>query len=162
MSARVERGPSRAPRARVAIAMAAAAVLVLTGGWWAVDRSRAWEAPRWREADFVRIDPGPRLAAREVRVVPVNPDCPHCRGHLARARALREHRAGAKLVALVVDQSRRPGDAVFAESGADEVWWDRDRVWRERWGHRVYGETLVFDAAGRCTEIVAARAAEEP
>ena len=53
------------------------------------------------------------------------------------------------LVVLLVDQDRSPPRAILDSFGAASVWWDRDGTWRQVWGHRVYGERIRFDAAGR-------------
>ena len=127
-----------------------AAVLSL-GLVWLADRGRTWERPRWEVARFepilVRATPGePRWS----RVVAIQPACPHCLAGLA---ALVERRGAGgdslRLVALVVDWPRRPGERFARSLRVDEVWWDEHAVWRRRWGRRVYGETYVFDRRGR-------------
>ena len=123
-------------------------VAALAGlGWlWRLDRTRAWQSPGiGPPLELLRAaPPGP---GGETWLVAVNPECVHCRQALARlvARA----RPGLHVGALVIDTPRCPGPAVVATLRCAPVWWDRKGDWRRRWGHRVYGETLCFDARGR-------------
>ncbi len=132
-------------------ALAAPLVLLVgaLGAAWMADRQRDWGEPRWDPAVFVPLDTRDRdpVPTHEHWVVPVNPDCPHCSGHLERAAARR--RAGVTVQALVVDQRLRPARDVFGSARVDGVWWDSTGIWRNIWGHRLYGETLVFDRDGR-------------
>ena len=83
----------------------------------------------------------------------VNPRCPHCREALPAAqRAARSGGAPARFAVLVVDTPTQPPESEVESFGAEEVWWDTLAIWRERWGHRVYGELLVFDPDGRLVE----------
>jgi hypothetical protein len=130
---------------------------------WLADRARTWDEPRWDRAGFVALrhseDAG---RSPESWIIPVNPDCPHCSDHLARAVALRGSRV--PVHALVVDQSVRPPEDVFAAANVDAAWWDSAGTWRRRWGHRRYGEIMVFDGRGRLlrTEPPGARVGPEP
>jgi hypothetical protein len=136
---------------------AAAGSFVLLGVLWTLDRVRRWETPRLETATFSvmrgvrRADGGPGGLA----LVPVNLRCPHC---LVRLRALRDScrsRGGCPdLVALIVDQERAPSRAQIDSLGVGRVWWDRRGIWRNRWGHRIYGEVLWFDASGRHRETL--------
>jgi hypothetical protein len=144
---------------RAAIISAATATAVLAGlGWtWARDRTHRWEPPRWEPSWFVAIsggEMGPESLERWV--VPVNPDCPRCARDIRRVgRAPRP--AGARVAVLIVDAPRPAGAEELHRFGVDEVWWDRDGIWRRRWGHRVYGEVLRF---GRDGEFRGARSLE--
>jgi hypothetical protein len=122
------------------------AALVL-GALWVADRGRRWEAPRWGAERFVALRPGPepRTTGRPMWVVVVNPRCARC---LVTLRALHARRAQG-LAALIVDTPARPDAATLRALPPVPVWWDRDRVWRDRWGHRLYGELIGFDATGR-------------
>ena len=64
-------------------------------------------------------------------------------------------RAPERLIALIVDARRRPGADLLRAIPRLPVWWDRDGVWRRRWGHRLYGELIEFDPAGRYLRTVA-------
>jgi len=55
---------------------------------------------------------------------------------------------------LIVDQEREPSPRSVAMLRAETVWWDRAGVWRGRWGHRLYGELLRFDASGKYVETL--------
>jgi hypothetical protein len=127
-----------------------AAVLSL-GLVWLADRGRDWERPRWEIAHFEPIlVTSPPGASRGSRVVAIQPACPHCLAGLAALVARRAAAADSlRLVALVVDWPRRPGEGFARSLGVDEVWWDEHAVWRRRWGRRVYGETYLFDRRGR-------------
>ena len=132
-----------------------ALILGVTGVLWMVDRQRDWGEPRWETRSFVPVDARHRgtVPTHEQRIVPVNTDCPHCSGHLERATARR--RNGVTVHALVVDQRLRPPHDVFPDIEVDGVWWDSSGVWRHEWGHRLYGETLVFDRDGRLLTTLA-------
>ena len=145
---------ARSPRRLVVGLLSALAVsgLVALGWLWQRDRGRTWEEPRWDRSRFVCLSQPHALAARgpTLWVVAVNLDCPHCRVSLHRAAAARlRHPSNAGLVALVVDSPRRPRETALADLDADELWWDERGTWRRRWGHRIYGEILVFAPSGR-------------
>ena len=122
--------------------------LVALGTLWWRDRSAPREEPRWGRPGLIQVFPsaGTKPAARSRSVVPVNPACPHCGGYVAAAAK----RVGPdEVLAILMVDTRRPQDGHPAPAGVDEIWWDRDMIWRNRWGHRVYGEMLRFDAQGR-------------
>lgn len=128
-----------------------AALCAALGTWWWSDRGRNYERPRWDLAAFERI--GTRLAEatpdRETWVVVVNPACPHCMTTLAEiADTLGATPVAPHLFALIVDATSRPDDRAVTHPRLDGVYWDRRQVWRSRWGHRMYGELMRFDAAG--------------
>lgn len=150
-------------------------LVVCLGTAWALSRVQYRERPRWEEAAFPRLgdaaisartsDPaapprpgdgeGPPVSWREHWIVAVHPGCPHCRVSLESVVAARDvDRATVRLTALLVDTPEVPGDSVLATFGADELRWDRDGRWRRRWGHRVYGEVLCFDAAGKLRRTI--------
>jgi hypothetical protein len=135
--------------ALVALALAGAIFL----GWaWHADRARRWEPPVLSDSAFVplragqRVDPG----RHATWMVAVNLRCPRCLGTLRRLDAASTRRGRPeRLIALIVDQPRRPRAAALHALPAIPVWWDRDHLWRRRWGHRLYGEVLRFDPDGR-------------
>jgi hypothetical protein len=142
------RAPAWAITVLVASALGVAALIAL----WVVDARHGWETPRWSERRFDSIAVGsPRWREPGERwVVAVFPQCSHCRASLrdvALVRARMSHPP--RLAALIVDTERRPPAAVVADAEVDAVFWDREQVWRKRWGHRAYGEILCFDSAGR-------------
>jgi hypothetical protein len=153
-----------------------ALALVALGVLWHLDRTRRWETPRWDAERFERIeaaagaggmagaDAAPATTATiETWVVAVYPGCPHCRASLASLLERREReRLPARIVALIVDTTRRPGAALASELGADELWWDAREIWRQRWGHRVYGETLCFDPRGAFLRALAPSVSPPP
>ncbi len=122
-------------------------------GWiWQQDRRRVWEEPRWDQSRFVRLlvarPPTPRETV--LWVVAVNPQCSHCRASLRHVAAMRmDHERRERHVALLVDTPRQPTPSALNRLEADEVWWDSHGTWRYRWGHRVYGEAIVFTPEGR-------------
>ena len=139
----------------IAVDLAAGAALVLLvalGCWWASDRARRWEPPRWGHGAFESIrsvTPG-EPGAPELWVVATSPRCPRCLATIWRLhRAVAVHAARAEVVALLVDTPARPGAGVLRRLPPIPVWWDRENVWREKWGHRLYGELLQFDRSGR-------------
>jgi len=125
-----------------------AAAFVILAAAWAMDRQRSWDAPRWETRLFTPLLwQGNRDAHEDsLRVVAIQPRCPHCMIGLERMRGLIR---GDRLVALIVDTPRRPRRTFATSLRLREVWWDRDDVWRRRWGRRVYGEILIFDRRGR-------------
>jgi len=124
--------------------------LTLLGSYWLASRWAPRAAPRWSDADFVRLRsawPGPR--AGELWVLPVNPSCPHCTSSLAAFRRRSAGQEANRLVVLIVDAPRRPEASAVERLGSGvEVWWDARSIWRDRWGYRVYGEPIRFDASG--------------
>jgi hypothetical protein len=129
--------------------LATAAFLALAG-LWALDRAHPREAPRWEPARFPALHAAPGAAEgwREHWVVAVHPGCPHCRVSLSVLAAARDRsRAAVHVTALLVDVPEPPGDGLAAMP-ADEVHWDAEGCWRQRWRHRVYGETFCFDSTG--------------
>lgn len=127
------------------------------GAAWAVDRARTWERPRWEASRFVALRGGhvPPPGSHGLVAVAVNTRCPHCLESLAAlADSLEPLRAAGRaprLVALVVDAPVRPGAREIARVNAGLVAWDSAQVWRHRWGRRLYGDVLHFDAGGRWT-----------
>lgn len=151
-----------ARRGRVIPLLATAwiAATLLLGALWFADRAHRWERPRWHSS-FVALrgGAGPAANGEGFVMVPVNPRCPRCIVTLRRLHAAWPARAQDRpLVALIVDAPARPGAWLLRALPPVPVWWDRDGVWRRRWGHRLYGELLVFDAAG---EFVRAQAAHD-
>jgi hypothetical protein len=142
------------PRLRTTMNLAAGAVTLgalLLGGAWVADRAHRWESPEWRHRSFVRLRGTSASASAGVStwVVAVNPRCPHCVAALAQLRATWDrNRWRDDLAALIVDTPRRPGAQALQRIPIAQVWWDRDGVWRRRWGHRLYGELLQFDGSG--------------
>lgn len=129
----------------------------LLGALWAADRGRSWERPRLSPAAFVALRgaPAPVSGPRGLLLVPVNPGCPHCLASWRRLRASCRARGGCpELVVLLVDQQRRPAGSDLEPLGAERIWWDRLGTWRREWGHRIYGERILFDAAGRYRETL--------
>lgn len=133
-----------------AVAFAALAAL------WLWDRSHRWETPRWEPARFAAMSDAPATTARERWVFAVNPICAHCRRRLAEvADSLASQPNVPALAALLVDVPARPDTVRLAAALPAAVYWDSARVWRERWGHRVYGEILIFDGSGRLLRTIA-------
>ena len=122
--------------------------LATLGIVWAIDRSRRWETPSLDPSRFVWLREGGSRVGRETWLVPINLRCPSC---MARAHELAAGRGGdgRRCVWLVVDQRRRPTPVSWSELGDGSVWWDREDLWRRRWGHRLYAEVLRFDSEGR-------------
>jgi len=153
----MSRSRAPAPRRRALAVLRwtlAALAFVAFGAVWHRDRGRAWEPPRWDPAQFEVLRDSARRgeAFAETWAVVVNPQCPHCRASLARAIALRARPRvppPMRLAVLLVDTAHRPDATTAAGPDVDQVWWDARGVWRGRWGHRVYGEVLCFDPAGR-------------
>jgi len=119
------------------------------------DRTRRWETPRLDPGRFivVRDAVGSGAAAGWV-LMPVNLRCPHCLASLRALQRSRRANTNPDLVVLVVDEEREPTSKSIDALHAETVWWDRDRVWRGRWGHRIYGEVLRFDPHGRYVETL--------
>ena len=90
-------------------------------------------------------------------MVAVNLRCTRCLATLGRIAAeWDELHDTARLAVLIVDAPVRPGPEAVRRLPLMPVWWDRDGVWRRRWGHRLYGELIRFDAAGRHLGTLAA------
>jgi hypothetical protein len=127
-------------------------LLALLGAWWATDRVHAWEQPRWSCESFELLPGSPRHepGPRERWAVATNPRCRHCIAVAWRLYDAREREPWpAELVALIVDTPSRPGRRVLLPLPPVPMWWDRENRWREKWGHRLYGEVLQFDRRGR-------------
>ncbi|OGF11210.1 MAG: hypothetical protein A2W00_10165 [Candidatus Eisenbacteria bacterium RBG_16_71_46] len=127
------------------------AALLALGVLWHRDRTRQWETPRWDAGRFVLLADRDSDAGelKETWVVAVHPACPHCQVSLREVVSAREREGSPIRVAgLIVDVVRPPASATVAALPGDRIWWDARGVWRERWGHRVYGEVLCFDPAG--------------
>jgi len=138
--------------------MAMSLVLVLVAGmgaWWWIDRATVYERPRWDEASFEAIaEAHAARTAAETWVVAVNPSCAHClAGMSALADTLGSAPGAPRLFVLVVDTAARPAKRSLSHPRLDGVFWDREGVWRARWGHRMYGEILRFDAAGDWIDV---------
>jgi hypothetical protein len=145
-------------RATMNVAVAAVALaLTLLGGSWLADRSHRWERPSWRHRSFVSLRGEPGRSRTATWVVAVNPRCPHCLTALARLHADWERDGRpVDLVSLIVDSPRRPEPIALRAVPTSQIWWDRFGVWRWRWGHRLYGELMQFDASGRLVRTVPA------
>lgn len=170
-------GHARFDRLNSLAGLFAVALFVALGVAWWRDRAQRYETPRWSAARFEALtagdEPAPQApddverdrpwaplgdelareaAARtgELWVVAVNLDCAHCQQHL---RALSRRTAGRsrppRLAVLLVDSPGRPERFDLGVPLAGGTWWDRDQVWRQSWGRRVYGETFRFDTGGR-------------
>lgn len=134
---------------------------LLVGGLWLRDRTHRWERPRWPCESFVplRAGAGAEVRGRPIRLVAVNPRCPRCVAALRRLHTFGPPSARqGSLVALIVDTPVRPGRDALRALPPLPVWWDRDGVWRRRWGHRLYGELIEFEATGG---FLRTRAADE-
>ena len=147
---------------RVTMDFAAGATLIavaLLGAWWASDRARSWERPRWSSASFELLRPRPPIdTGGGVRwVMAINPRCPSCLRSLWRIHAAWSRRPGREgLVALIVDTPARPDARSLRRLPPIAVWWDRENRWRRRWGHRLYGELLQFDGSGQYVRTISA------
>jgi len=141
-------------------AVAALVSALLLGAFWLRDRMQRWEEPRWENGSFALLRaeaprPGGRVSFG-TWVAPVNPRCEHCLSMLRRMQAACAARASRhRLVALIVDTPARPPAAALRLIPPMAVWWDRGGIWRRRWGHRLYGELIEFDAAGRYVRTAA-------
>lgn len=140
---------------RIALLLALALFVALGAIWWR-ERTRRYEAPRWPEPAVALLS-APEPGAPAPRwIVAVNPECPHCAARLAQLRRDGSAAAvGAALGVLLVDVPRRPDSLVVGRGLAAGVWWDSAGVWRRRWGHRAYGETMVFGPAGALERVLA-------
>ena len=129
----------------------AALALIAIGALWQFDRTRGWETPRWDPSRYEPLAVAEATAGEpgETWVIAVHPGCPHCGASLRQALRTRDRESSPiRIAALIVDTERRPPATLAAELGADEAWWDSENRWRRRWGHRIYGEVLCFDARG--------------
>ena len=128
----------------------AAGALLALGVLWRLERTQAWATPAIDPGRFValRTAAGPAPAAG-TWLVALNPGCPHCMKSLGTVIA--EHRddpARPIISVLLVDMPQRLDAQRVAALPGDAVWWDARGDWRRRWGHRVYGEIMHFDADG--------------
>src|SRR5262245_12138240 len=138
------------------VGVAALAVL------WLHDRGRRWERPSWPDVSFVSLRASGEEAAGPLSVVAVHPGCPHSTRTVARLAADWPARhPHERLAALVIDTPSRPPERVWRAIPVAAVWWDPRGVWRARWGHRLYGERMCFDADGRYLRTIAADAADD-
>jgi hypothetical protein len=152
---------SRVLRIGLYALLALAGALALALGWsWHRDRTRHWEEPILADARFIRLEAGQRhqSGGRATWMVPVNPRCPRCLSTLRRLHSgwVRRGRPE-RLIVLIVDARRSPGADLLRAIPELPVWWDRDGVWRRCWGHRLYGELIEFDPAGRYLRTFPAR-----
>lgn len=140
---------------RIALLLALALFVALGAFWWR-ERTRRYEAPRWPAASIVMLVPPADAVPTERWIVAVNPGCAQCVARLAELRRRSEAwTADVALGVLLVDVPRRP-DSLVVGGGLDAgVWWDSLGAWRSRWGHRVYGETMVFGAGGALERVLA-------
>ena len=129
------------------VAAGLAAALLLMGTVWLRDRTRRWEEPRWPIASIVPLRARP-AGTGPIRLVAINLRCARCVASLRRC-CERGLAADGALGALIVDAPVRPRPETLKALPPLPVWWDRDGVWRRRWGHRLYGEVIEFDATGR-------------
>ena len=148
------------PPLRVTMDLASGVALIavmLLGAWWASDRARRWEQPRWSGESFDMLHAMPGKDPRGERwAMAVNPRCPSCLGALWRLHAAWARQSEpAELVALIVDTPGRPDRRALRRLPPISVWWDRENRWRRRWGHRLYGELLQFDGSGRHLRTIA-------
>ena len=135
--------PRRSAAAAWLLPLAALAAL----GWLHhADRARPRELPALGPP-LVLLRGAARDSSGGLWLVAVNPACAHCLEQHARLVGCAGR--GPRVGALLVDTPGRPGHALLARLGGGPVWWDADGSWRRRWGHRVYGEVLCFDARGR-------------
>jgi hypothetical protein len=129
-----------------------AAGSITLGALWVADRSHRWDRPRLDPATFevLRGRPAAGPGSRDIVLVPLNPGCPRClRSWHRLLAACSPGPRCERYVALLVDVPRPPDLAALERLAAPRLWWDRNGVWRKRWGHRIYGERIRFDAAGR-------------
>lgn len=139
---------------RIALLLALALFAVLGAFWWR-ERTRHYDAPRWPAASFAALVLPSADARPERWIVAVNPDCPHCLQRLAELeRTGAADRAGAALGVLLVDTPHLPDSLALGPGLAAGIWWDSLGVWRARWGHRVYGETMVFGPGGALVRVL--------
>jgi hypothetical protein len=132
---------------RIALLLALALFAALGAFWWR-DRTRHYDTPRWPAASVAVLAPPDSGAAAERWIVAVNPDCAQCLRRLAEL-------AGASLGVLLVDTPHRPDSLALGEGLAAGIWWDSLGVWRRAWGHRAYGETMVFGPGGALVRVLA-------
>ena len=140
---------------RIALWLAAALFVALGLFWWR-ERTRHYEAPSWPlEAAASLVNPIEAVPT-ERWIVAVNPECAHCMARLAELRGRSEAwMADRSLGVLLVDVKQRPDPLVVGGGLGAGVWWDSLGAWRSRWGHRVYGETMVFEPGGSLVRVIA-------
>lgn len=134
----------------------AAVIFAALGLFWQCERTRHYDTPAWPHESFVRLMAPAETLPSERWIVAVNPECSHC---LARLAELRRRSAAwtadRALGVLLVDVKQRPDSLVVGNNLDAGVWWDSLGAWRSRWGHRVYGETMVFAPDGALTRVLA-------
>lgn len=143
------------------IAAAGVIAVALLGAWWASDRVQRWERPRWSRESFepLRVTPPVGRPSSGLRVVATNPRCSRCITTVWRLYDARARQGWPEeLVVLIVDTPARPDPRALRRLPPIPVWWDRENRWRRRWGHRLYGELLQFDATGRYLRTIVADA----
>lgn len=140
--------------------LVAAVIFVAIGFVWWRDRTHVWEVPRWDATRFVALRATePTVAARGTWRVAYNPDCMHCRARLAELlRRPRDPVRDPALGVLLVDVRTRPDSLELSSRLDGGVYWDSANVWRARWGHRLYGEVMVFAPDGTLERSVAPEA----
>lgn len=147
---------------RIALVLALALFVALGALWWR-ERTRNYEPPAWPHPAFAMLR-APEAGAPPARwIVAVNPGCGNCTARLAELRRLgAAGAAGAALGVLLVDVRHRPDSLVAGEGLTAGVWWDSSGAWRSRWGHRTYGETMVFGEGGVLERVLAPSEAIAP
>lgn len=137
----------------------AAVVVVAIGVIWYLDRAGANQTPQWDTARFETVRPPLPADAGgdETWVVAVQLRCPHCRESLGRVlHATRDHDERIAAVALLVDTDALPGADLMAHvADAEAVYWDREGLWRRRWGRSRWGEVMCFGRDGRLLRVLA-------
>jgi hypothetical protein len=130
--------------ALIAGSLAALAVLLVR------DHAHEWDAPRWDPARFTVLRAQRHRRHAETWALAFQPLCPHCHEGLGRVlKAAARAPSRPEVALLVIDASRDLADRAALTSPGLTVWWDEHQTWRRRWGHRLYGEVLRFDAGGR-------------
>jgi len=135
--------------ARCGWALIATSLIALAG---AVrhDRAQCWAQPRWDPASFTVLQDHSAADTAETWAVAFQPECPHCRESLQRARrAAGCDPAHPQVALLVIDAPRTLAERAAQTAPGLPVWWDEHQTWRQRWGHRSYGEVLRFAPDGR-------------
>lgn len=134
----------------------AAAIFAALGLLWQCERSRHYESPAWPHASIAMLVAPAAAVPTERWIIAVNPECSHCMARLAelrrRSAAWTADRA---LGVLLVDVSKRPDPGVVGGNLDAGIWWDSAGAWRSRWGHRVYGEVLVFSPESALVRVIA-------
>ncbi len=142
-------GNARFDRLNALAGLFALALFAALGVAWWRERAQHYETPRWQAVRFESLAAAEPGSNAELWVVAVNLDCPHCQQHLRALAARTAARARPpRLAALIVDSHTVPRAHDLGVALPGGLWWDRDQVWRQAWGRRVYGETFRFDASG--------------